>query len=93
MASQNQTKKLKKRQKMQKKEQDLLQKEEILDENEGVEEDKMSFYESDQVQPSVVVPSRSAVLQACTLTSVSIAALGVLIRQVHFILLISKGSS
>lgn len=90
MASQNQTKKSRKRQKLQKTEKDLLAREQIFNENEGVEEDKMlSSSDSDEVQPSVVVfPSRSDVLQACTITSGLIAALGVLIRQVHFILLI-----
>ncbi|XP_057776852.1 uncharacterized protein LOC130995543 [Salvia miltiorrhiza] len=46
---------------------------------------RLSSSETDEVQPLVVVPSRSAVLQACTFTSASIAALGLFIRQVsHF---------
>ena len=83
MAGQNNVKKLRKRQKMQK------EKQGVLDETEGVDEDKMSS-EINEAQASVLVPSRSSVLQACTFTSLSIAALGVLIRQVHFILLVSK---
>lgn len=80
LASQNQIKKSRKRPKMQKKEQGLVAREQILDENEGVEEDKMFSSDSDEV-----FPSRSAVLQACTITSALIAALGVFIRQVSHI--------
>lgn len=91
LASQNQTKKLRKRQKMQKMEQGLLQGERILDEKEeSVEEDNTSSPETDDFQPSVAAASRNAVLKACTVTSVSIGALGVLIRQVHFIRSVSK---
>ncbi|KAH6807266.1 CAAX amino terminal protease family protein [Perilla frutescens var. frutescens] len=70
---------------MQKKEQDLLQREQILEGNEGVEEDMMFDSVTDEVQPSLLVPSRSAVLQACTVTSCLIGALGVLIRQVSHV--------
>lgn len=83
LGSQNQAKKQRKRQQKQKKEQDLLEREESLDENEGLDEDKIF---PSEVEPSVVgFPSRSAVLQACTVTSGLIAALGVLIRQVYLI--------
>ncbi|XP_042043861.1 uncharacterized protein LOC121789473 [Salvia splendens] len=79
LAGQNNVKKLRKRQKMQK------EKQGVLDEIEGLDEDKMSS-EINEAQASVLVPSRSSVLQACTFTSLSIAALGVLIRQVsHFV--------
>lgn len=80
LGSQNQTKKSRKRPKMQKKEQGLVEREQIFDEYEGVEEDKMFSSGSDEV-----FPSRSAVLQACTITSALIAALGVFIRQVHIL--------
>lgn len=87
-ASQNQTKKLRKRRKVQKMEESLLQGEQILDETKEVgveEEDKTSSSsETDEFQPAVVAASRNAVLRACTVTSVSMGALGVLIRQVHF---------
>ncbi|KAL1565243.1 hypothetical protein AAHA92_07483 [Salvia divinorum] len=79
LAGQNRVKKLRKRQKMQREKQDLQG---DLDEIEGVDEDKMS---SSEVQPSVLIPSRSSVLQACTFTSLSIGALGVLIRQVSHV--------
>lgn len=79
---------------MQKLERGLLQGEQIFDETKegGVEEeDKISSSsETDEFQPSVVAASRNAVLQACTVTSASMGALGVLIRQVHFIYLILK---
>ncbi|KAK6160311.1 hypothetical protein DH2020_003692 [Rehmannia glutinosa] len=71
---------------------DLLQREQIPDEYDGVNrpssmvdiEDGDNMLSSDilEVQNSVnLVPSRSAVLQACTVTSGLIGALGVLIRQ------------
>lgn len=85
---------------MQKRDKDLLQREQTPDEYDGLDrpssrvdvEDGNKVFSSDtlEAQTSVIVPSRSAVLQACTVTSGLIAALGVLIRQVHFILFIPK---
>ncbi|PIN09531.1 hypothetical protein CDL12_17892 [Handroanthus impetiginosus] len=96
MASQNQTKKSKKPRKMQKKDKDLLPKDQKPNEDEGqdrpsssrvdVEDGNMMFSnETLEVQTSLSVPSRSAVLQACTVTSGLIGALGVLTRQVSHI--------
>ncbi|KAI3467640.1 hypothetical protein Pfo_024303 [Paulownia fortunei] len=95
LASQNQTKKSRKREKMQKRDKDLLQREQIPDEYDGLHrpslrvdvEDGNKMFSSDtlEVQTSVIVPSRSAVLQACTVTSGLIGALGVLIRQVSHV--------
>ena len=43
---------------------------------------KESSFEKFDSRSSIYIPSRSAVLQACTVTSSLIAALGVIIRQV-----------
>lgn len=48
---------------------------------------KESSVENLEVQKSVNIPSRGAVLQACTVTSGLIAALGIVIRQVCLIFL------
>ncbi|GFP96076.1 hypothetical protein PHJA_001751700 [Phtheirospermum japonicum] len=95
LARQNQTKKSRKRGKTQNKDKDLLQTEQILDEYDGVNkpsstvdfEDGNKILSSDtlEVQNSVLFPSRNAVLQACTVTSGLICALGVIIRQVSHV--------
>ncbi|KAA8533250.1 hypothetical protein F0562_033217 [Nyssa sinensis] len=46
---------------------------------------KMSSFDNLDAQKSITIPSRSAVLQACTATSGLIAALGVIIRQVSHV--------
>lgn len=92
MASQNQTKKSRKRGKLQQKgDKDLLQTEQIPDVYEGLDGPSSSADVEDgnktsSSQTSFLVPSRSAVLRACTLTSALIAAFGVLIRQVPFLI-------
>ncbi|EYU25960.1 hypothetical protein MIMGU_mgv1a0112392mg, partial [Erythranthe guttata] len=90
LGGQNQTKKSRrKRGKLQKGDNDLLKKEQISDEYDVVFEDgnkRISSDNSEIFRTSVISPSsRSAVLQACTVTSAFIAALGVLIRQVSHI--------
>ncbi|KAL7093849.1 hypothetical protein ACP275_11G064800 [Erythranthe tilingii] len=89
LGGQNQTKKSRKRGKLQKRDNDLLKKEQISDEYGVVFEDGNKMISPDNseiLRTSVIAPSsRSAVLQACTVTSASIAALGVLIRQVSHI--------
>ncbi|KAK2972197.1 hypothetical protein RJ640_030742, partial [Escallonia rubra] len=49
------------------------------------DEDKMSSFDNLDSQKSTIIPSRSSVLKACTVTSGLIAALGVLIRQVSHV--------
>uniref|UniRef100_A0A5B7BB38 CAAX prenyl protease 2/Lysostaphin resistance protein A-like domain-containing protein n=1 Tax=Davidia involucrata TaxID=16924 RepID=A0A5B7BB38_DAVIN len=46
---------------------------------------KMSSFDNLDGQKSIAIPSRSSVLQACTVTSSLIAALGVTIRQVSHV--------
>ncbi|XP_011086710.1 uncharacterized protein LOC105168352 [Sesamum indicum] len=98
LAGQNQTKRLRKRGKFQKTDKDLPQRVQIQDEYDGVDATLISGVDyvedgnkmpssgtSDVQSTSVVVPSRTAVLQACTVTSGLMGAVGVLIRQVsHF---------
>ncbi|KAK6160318.1 hypothetical protein DH2020_003699 [Rehmannia glutinosa] len=72
---------------------DLLQREQIPDEYDGVNkpssmvdiEDGDNMLSSDILEVQNLVPSRSAVLQACTVTSGLIGAVGVLIRQVSHV--------
>ncbi|KAL2519645.1 CAAX amino terminal protease family protein [Abeliophyllum distichum] len=55
-------------------------------ENDRVQDDILMLPSDNlEVQNSVVIPSRSAVLQACTVTSCLIGALGILIRQVSHV--------
>ncbi|KAL3819320.1 hypothetical protein ACJIZ3_005225 [Penstemon smallii] len=75
-ASQNQTKKSRRRGKtLKQKDENLPPREELPDENDNLEVETSSD----------IVPSRNAVLQACTVTSGLICALGVLIQQVSHI--------
>lgn len=59
-------------------------------ENEFVQNDKLETILKSAGQNSNFVPSRSAVLRACTITSGLIAALGIVIRQVLFLLCIAR---
>lgn len=54
------------------------------------ENDNMSSFDKlgSKNTTSITIPSRGSVLQACTVTSGFIAALGVIIRQVHLIFFI-----
>lgn len=53
-------------------------------EDDSVPDNKVSPIDNLAAQGSITIPSRGAVLQACTVTSGLIAALGIIIRQVGF---------
>ncbi|KAL0336037.1 UNVERIFIED_CONTAM: hypothetical protein Sradi_4815600 [Sesamum radiatum] len=103
LAGQNQTKRSRKRGKFQKTDKDLPQRVQTQDEYDGVDTALISgadYVEDGDMMPSsgtsdvqstsVIVPSRTAVLQACTVTSGLIGAVGVLIRQVNVVRLVQK---
>lgn len=52
--------------------------------DDNIEEDnsEMSSFDKSESQSTILLPSRGAVLQACTITSCLIGGLGVIIRQV-----------
>ena len=54
----------------------------------GQDDNKIGSSDSSVAQKLNIVPSRSTVLQACIVTSGLIAALGVVLRQVHFTLML-----